>query len=191
MVSWQTQQQVRKIKEMLGSLAKNRNLLIAIAFVALFAIGFYINVYTARIVELSQKAEEQLSTCQSNLTECETNSAFLQEMLGNYTENNTFLQNTVNICMDDRQKLTEQIRNVSFELANYQANYSVLVNTFNQLNSSFEQLANSSATNICCKRKIDDSSLKYFYIQNGIVYCTADLNETLGTKQFTCPSLAS
>jgi len=183
MISWQLQQKLRPIKEKLAVVAKNRNFLLALAIIGVFVIGFYINTYTARIVELKEQTENQLSTCEGKLTDCSRNSTSLQQNLNS-------CQSNLDSCSTDRQKLSDLYKNASFDFLTCQTNFGVLNNTFNELSTNYQMLANSSATNICCKKKIDDPSLKYFYIQNGVIYCTSDSSQTSAIP-FVCPSLAS
>jgi uncharacterized protein (DUF3084 family) len=194
MVSWEFQQKIRRIKEKLVALTKNKIFLLAIAFIALFITSLYVSTYTARMIELKERTEEKLSSCQENLTAYEKNATASQQLLTACTSNltacinnATILQNNFDVCIKEKQKLAEQYKNVSFDLASCQADYSKLNKSLNELNASFEQLAKNSATNICCKRKIDEPSLKYYYIENNSIVCTAIANEK--TKEFSCPSL--
>lgn len=191
MISWKIKQLLMRMRGRLAPLARNKILLVAIAFVALFITSLYVNSYTAKIIESKEKTEVQLSTCQGNLTVCGGNVTSFQQLLTECVNNNTALQSNFNLCSVESQKLTKQYNSVSIELGSCQANYSSISKSFSELSLSFEQLANSSATNICCKRWIDDPSLKYFYVKNNIIYCTSEFSESLGTKQFICPSLAS
>jgi hypothetical protein len=191
MLSWKFQQGIRRIKEKFAALVRSKNFLIAIAFIALFIASLYINTYTARVIESKEKTEEQLSLCQENLTACEENATIFQQLLSACVNSSEILQSNFSLCLAEKEKLVAQYKNVSFDLASCLANYSTINKVLEQLNTSFEKLANSSATNICCKRKIDEPSLRYFYVKDGVLYCTSEFSESLGTKQFTCPSLAS
>lgn len=198
MASWESQQRFRKLKEELAVLGKNRFFLLVLAFICLFGTGLYVNSYTARVIELGQKAQTDLSECQGSLTSCQLNSTGYQKQLDVCKNSNSLLQGNVSslqanvsLCSVDKKKLSEDFKNVSSQLLTCQTSYYSLNQAFVNLNSTFDKLATSSATNICCKKKIDDSSLRYFYVKDGILYCTSTFDESLGTELFSCPSLAS
>lgn len=191
MISWKIKQRLILMKERLAPLARNRKFLIVVAIVVLLAASFYVRSYTADMIELKEKTEVQLSTCQENLTVCGENFNFTQQLLTECVNNKTALQSNFNLCSVEEQKMAKQYNSASFDLGSCQANQSSLNKAFSDLSSSFEQLANNSATNICCKREIDNPSLKYFYIKDNMIYCASDLNESPEAEPFTCPSLAS
>jgi type VI protein secretion system component Hcp len=175
------------MRERLAPLIRNKVLIAAVAFVALFLASLYINSYTANIIESKEKTEVQLSTCQENLTMCRESATSFQQLLTECTNNNTVLQTNFNLCSAESQKMAEDYRSVSLDLGSCQANYSSISKSFSELSSEFEQVVNSSAASICCiKRVLVDATLKYFYVKDGVIYCTSVADESLGTKEFTC-----
>jgi hypothetical protein len=196
MLSWQAQQVIRNIKEKLLVLkdksillARNRNTWVVVFFIVLFASGFYINSYTGHMAELQKKSEQQFLACEKSLTTCETNATATQGQLNTCTSNLTKNQLNLATCTADKQQLENQYKNVSFDLLNCQQNYISVNTSYFSLTDDYELLAKNSATNICCKKKIDDNTLKYYYIESNSIVCTATASDK--TKEFTssCPIL--
>jgi hypothetical protein len=194
MLSWQVQRAIRNIRDKLLAvkdktilLAKNKYTWATAFFILLFTSGFYVNSYTAHVVELQKKAEQQFSTCESNLADCEENTTTTQQQLTTCTADLTKTQLNLTACTSDRQQLETQYKNVSFDLLTCQKDYSSLNTSYQDLKINYDLLAKNTATNICCKRKLDDPSLKYYYIDANSIVCTATASDR--TKEFSCPSL--
>jgi chromosome segregation ATPase len=194
MLSWRVQQVIRNIKEKLLVvkdkaifLAKSKYTWATAFFILLFTSGLYLNSYTGRIVELQKKAEQQFSTCEKNLMSCEKNATVNQEQFTTCSADLAKTQLNLTACTSDRQQLEKQYKNISLDLLTCQKDYSSLNATYQDLKINYDLLAKNAATNICCKRKLDDPSLKYYYIDGNSIVCTAIASDR--TKEFSCPSL--
>lgn len=87
------------------------------------------------------------------------------------------------------QLLKEENANLTQNLNSCQTNSTQIEEDSKKLQTNFDNLAYNSATNICCKRKFDDSTLKYFYVKDNMIFCVSEYNETLKTVEFDCPTL--
>ena len=194
MMSWRTQQVFRNIKDKLFVLkskavvfGKNKYAWVVVIFVLLFASGFYVNSYTAHVVELQKESEQQYSTCSKDLQSCQTNVNATQEKLTACSADLVKAQLNMTACAADKQQLEKQYKNVSFDLVSCQQTYSSLNSSYSSLSISYDTLAKNAANNICCKKKIDDSSLKYYYIDGNSIVCSSSTSDK--TKELSCPSL--
>ncbi|MBL7051860.1 MAG: hypothetical protein ISS01_02120, partial [Nanoarchaeota archaeon] len=48
-----------------------------------------------------------------------------------------------------------------------------------ELQEDFDSLAQSSANNICCKKKVDDSGIKYYNVAGNEIVCSSSSGESL------------
>jgi hypothetical protein len=194
MLSWKFQQLIRNVKEKLMtlkfksvSILKNKYAWLTVSLIVLFISGFYANSYTARIVEVQKKAEEQASICGKNLDECEKNSTATQEQLTSCKSESTNILSNLTICTADKQQLESKYKNASLDLLNCQQTSSSLNTSYTSLKNDFDLLAKNAAVNICCKMKIDDPSIKYYYIDNDSIVCTAA--SSANTRELSCPNI--
>jgi len=194
MLSWKFQQLIRNVKEKLTALKyksvpllKNKYTWLTVSLIALFVSGFYINSYTARTVELQKKAEEQVSICEKDLADCEKNATATQEELASCKSESTKVLSNLTACTTSKQQLENQYKNASLNLLNCQQTSSSLNASYTSLKNDFDLLAKNAASNICCKRKIDDPSIKYYYIDNDSIVCTAA--SSANTRELSCPNI--
>jgi len=194
MISWKVQQLIRNVKEKLMTvkfksvpLLKNKYTWLTVSLIVLFISGFYVNSYTARIVEVQKKAEEQVSICGKDLADCEKNSTATQEELASCKSESTKVLSNLTACTTGKQQLENQYKNASLGLLNCQQTFISLNTSYTSLRNDFDLLAKNAAVNICCKRKIDDPSIKYYYIDNDSIVCTA--TSSANTRELSCPNL--
>jgi hypothetical protein len=87
------------------------------------------------------------------------------------------------------QLLKEENTNLTQNLNFCQANANQIQQYLEKFQSDFSNLTYNSATNICCKKKVDDPTLNYFYVKDNMIFCVSGYDETLKTVQFSCSNL--
>ena len=109
-----------------------------------------------------------LSSAQNSLATCNTNFETSQSELSTVKQN-------LDVKTTEASQLQEQKTTLKTE-------NSLLVSQQEILEQGYNNLANNSAKDICCVRRVFDATLTHYYIENDKVICTSDGNKTV----FSC-----
>lgn len=113
-----------------------------------------------------------------NLSVCEGGLSFYQEFNSELSEKADIYLKNFNEC-DEELKLTtldfvlfEERCEEDMEEVKKGLNEKDL--QINELNKDYDTLAKNLANNICCKRKIDNSNIKYYLVEDNMIICTEE-----------------
>ncbi len=153
-----------------------------------------VNGYTVykQLQKLNQSVEDytltaddlrnELSLANDNLTACfSKNQKILADLQLANNDAITCLEQT----NDNRKEMIVLKEDCETENQNLRKELGAKTNEFNILNSSYHNLINNTANNICCKAKIDNLNIKYYSVSGGRIICGEE-----GVFKLSCPSLA-
>ena len=115
--------------------------------------------------DLANKLNNQAETCGKDRGECELK---LKTADADYLKvQKTCESNIASVSADFENKVESLGSQLNITTASY-----------NDLRSQFDQLANNTARNICCKARVDNSNIKYYIVENNKIACS----ETTGLE---------
>ena len=139
-------------------------------------------VQTVNYAAEVETLEEELGILNTNMTTVSGINGELIDLVESSTEEYT-------TCVQDKSSLQVNYDNV---YANYQSclneqeslssvsdEVESLEEDLETLQEDYDSLAQSSANNICCKKKVDDSSIRYYNVAGNEVTCSSSSGESL------------
>jgi len=107
--------------------------------------------------DLAKRYSEDVSKYMDKLSECEAN------------------LKTLELSSDSQeQNLQEELENLQKELDKYEID-------IGDLNKSYSELVNSFANNLCCKEKVDNPNIRYYFLENNKIICSES-----GSNEISC-----
>ena len=133
------------------------------------------NECTGNLEQLSKSLVEM----QDKLSACNLASSSLEEEVAAYKNQIVELKTNLTACKADVSDWMKQIDALTSEIND-------LKNNVTSLQNKYDALLANSANAICCTQKVYNPALKYYYVENGTIKCTAETSDALGTKEFKC-----
>ncbi len=201
MVSVRTKIQFKLFLEKFNNFLRNRYVfaIIFIALVlALFGISTGYTAYVFRYGETSDKLTscedntlnclEELNTTKTSYEDCNERATAISESLqkSQLELSGCLNQIATNLssCLQEKQSLLIDNQELADTASSCKLSFGSLNITLQRLQADYQSLLENVAKNICCKRKVDDPALRYYYVEDNKIICTA--NATEGTKEFFC-----
>ncbi len=154
----------------------------------------YVSSSRRNINELSM----ELSECKSGLVDCSSDRDVLQSEYGKCKDEISTLSDSLeecedieqdfDVCKGERTELRVDLVDAMGKLDKRNDELNECISNATVVSDNYEELAENAANAICCIRnQLDtDVDLKYYYIEDNRIKCTADSNATLGTSEFVC-----
>jgi hypothetical protein len=181
-----------------------KNISIVIALCILFVGAGAMSGYSAYV--LSHPVNETIGTlCDQNLGSCVSMLGNCKTELAACGEGSNATGRLYGICSEELLHSSASIEDLRSKILDYERNSTELQHQINELNSiigsgksateslnstlndlrkQLDDLVYNSARSICCVQKVYNPSLKYYYLSNSTIACTAD--SSIGTKEFSC-----
>lgn len=187
--------------EKINPFIKYRYIFIIFLIILVLAVLGSITGYTAYFLtsEGLSGCDRELNTTQSLYEECQNKATSLSSGLQTaQTELSSCLETIstdLTQCIQDKEKLLNENKELSDFLTNCRvseatANVSLMATELEleRLTEDYNSLVENVAKDICCVRKavFPYLNLTYYYVSENAIVCTAQYDESLETKEFSC-----
>lgn len=177
------------LKAIFPKMLQRRYLIFALlSILTLIVVSYFVNTFVSSgkvvstlFIQKSSIAElgKELNSTKTSFYSCLLRIDELQNKFSN-------LEGRYYINLNETIKIENERRQLNATLETCQINVTTLSEKVKTLQSDYDALAIHAGNNICCKKKVDEPSINYFYISNNIVVCS--VNETAGSRKISCPA---
>ena len=139
----------------------------------------------------SEKLEQDIGDYSGKLAECNTNIENTKNYINELEKKLLVADTGLSSCQDKNSEIVTSAKDSSDKLTACQNELnSVGVNKeeieklkkdIELLKNNYDELAQKTANNMCCKERVDNPSIKYYDVLNNKVICLVD-----GTKEVSC-----
>jgi hypothetical protein len=124
------------------------------------------------------------SVYSNQLDDCNAEVSTYEEEVESLKTDVAKLTTDLEVSKDKVSEKDDTITDLKQDILSVEADQEKSVDRYNTLIEKFDLIVDNSATNICCKRKVDDPTINSFNIEDNELVCT-----TGGTFDLDCPSL--
>ncbi len=146
-------------------------------------------------------SDDLYDKCKADLDELSVLANDLDGKLSGFQQSNNDLQKKVDeysVLVNEYKSQISQLgkdladsdaasANLQTNINSLTANLTTLQSQFTALQASIDNVVANAAKGVCCVQKVYNPALKYYYLLDSRIYCTADASGQLGTKEFSCP----
>jgi hypothetical protein len=201
MVSTRMKIQIKLFLERLNTFLRHRYVFAIIFITLVLALLGTVSGYTAYIFRYGETSGK-LTKCEDNTLNCleelNTTKTSYKDCNERATEISESLQKSqlelsgclnqiatnLSSCLQEKQSMLIDNKELADAVSSCKLSSGSLNITLQKLQADYQALLENAAKNICCKRKVDDPSLRYYYVEDSKIVCTS--NATDITVEFFC-----